>query len=197
MNRFFALFIVVCLPVFGRCATETGNWDILLFGDKIGHMSITHTTQDDGGETFVLDSHSKAKILWIDKDVTSHVEVVVRDGKVISTVYKEVENGKVERWYNVTWNGNGYTADGYKGKKTIAQVIPITVVSAYFKDLTKLSKIFDEAEAEFVTMDNTEPDVWEFKTGSRGKNVFHAINGHVQNVDFHASIATVKMVKVK
>jgi hypothetical protein len=197
MNRLFTLLIVICLPAFGRCSTEIARWDILLFGSKIGNMSITHKTQDGGVEMFILDSYSRAKVLWIDKEVTSHVEVVIRDGKVISTVYKEVENGKVERWYNVTWNGNGYSADGYKGKKTISQVIPSTVVSAYFEDLTKLTKVFDEAEAEFVNLDHTEADTWEFKTGTRGKNVFHAINGRVQNVDFHASIATVKMVKVK
>lgn len=194
---FLPVLFLMATPNICLSASETANWDITLFGDKIGHMSIVHQTGAEGTETFVLNSYTKAKILWIDKEVTSHVEIVFKQGRMVSSIYKEVENGKVARWYNVTWNGNGYTADGYKGKKTIAQTIPCTVVAAYFKDFTKLNKVFDEAEAEFVEMQHTGPDVWEFKSGSRGRSVFHTTNGHVENVEFHASIATVKMVRVK
>jgi hypothetical protein len=197
MHRFIALLFTFIAGANIYGATEIARWDIMLFGDKIGNMSIEHQTGPGGVETFVLNSYTRARILWMDKEVTSHVEVVINNGKVISTVYKEVENGKVERWYNVTWNGNGYNADGYKGKKTINQIIPCTVVAAYFKDLNKLNKVFDEAEAEFVDLQHPEPDQWEFKSGTRGKSVFHAPNGHIQNTEFHASIATVRMVKVK
>lgn len=158
-------------------------------------MVVTLQNQPDGKETYLLQSEIKAKILWIDKHVVSRMEAVFKDGKLLLSNYSEVENGEKKRWYTVALNGSTYTADGYKGKKTFTTPIPYTVVTSYFKDLRKVASVFDEAEADFVSLAHPEPDVWEFKSGNRGRNVFHSINGIVRYVEFHASIASVKFVR--
>lgn len=188
-----ALFIVLCTGL--APAPQSVNYDVILFGDKVGRMVVTLQNQPDGKETYLLQSDVKAKILWIDKHVVSRMEAVFKDGKLLLSNYSEVENGEKKRWYNVALNGSTYTADGYKGKKTFTTPIPYTVVTSYFKDLRKVASVFDEAEADFVSLAHPEPDVWEFKSGNRGRNVFHSINGIVRSVEFHASIASVKFVR--
>ncbi len=178
-------------------ATETATYDVILFGDKVGNMVVTHQTLADGKESYLLQSNVKAKILWIDKEVVSRMEAIFKDGKLLTSNYSEVENGEKKRWYNVNLTGNVYTADGFKGKRTITQPIPYTVVTSYFKDLRKVTRVFDEAECDFVDLAHPEPDTWEFKSGGRGRNVFHSVNGVVKFVEFHASIASVKFIRTR
>ncbi len=188
-----AMLLVLCAGF--APAPQSVNYDVILFGDKVGRMVVTLQNQPDGKESYLLQSDVKAKILWIDKHVVSRMEAVFKDGKLLQSNYSEVENGEKKRWYNVSLSGTTYTADGYKGKKTITRAIPYTVVTSYFKDLRKVANVFDEAEADFVDLAHPEPDVWEFKSGNRGRNVFHSINGIVRSVEFHASIASVKFVR--
>jgi hypothetical protein len=190
----FIFLLIACNNL--NAATEVDKYDILLFGDKIGSLTATHETMPDGSESYTLDSHSKATILWIDKEVTSHLAAVYKDGKLISSVYREIEDGKLKRWYNVSWNGSSYTADGYKGKMNFTQAPTHSVANLFFENFNSVNKIFDEAESVFCDMSHPEPGTWEFKGGNGSRNIYHAVNGRVQSAEYHVTLATVKMVRV-
>lgn len=195
--RHVSVFMFLFIACTGICAaSEVAKFDILLFGDKIGSLTATHDKNPDGTESYSLDSHSKARILWMDKEVTSHLAVIYKDGKLISSVYKEIEDGKVKRWYNVNWNGSSYTADGYKGKVNVAEAATNSVATLFFHDFNSVSKIFNEAESVFCDLTHPEPGTWEFKGGNGSRNIYHAVNGKVQSAEYHVTLATVKMVRV-
>ena len=177
-------------------ATEVSHFDILLFGDKVGSLTISKDVRADGSELYILDSYSKATILWTNHENATHYEVVYKNGRLVSSRFKEIENGTLKRWNTVSWDGTQYVLDGYKGKRTFNEVPVISVVSLFFNDVSKNNKLFYEGEADFTELKHLDANTVEFKSSDGNRNVYHYVNGKAQNMDIHVSIATVKMVRV-
>lgn len=175
---------------------QTQHFDIQLFGDKIGVMTVSHETKPDGSQFYIIESKSRAKILWITRDNFSHYETVYKNGKFYSSVYKEIENGKVSRWGNTQWDGSKYVAENYHGKKSFTETPAFTIVNLYFDEVKKMHRVFYDTEAEFVNVEHTDENTLEFKTSDGHRNVYHFVNGKIQQVDVHVSFATVKIVRV-
>ena len=189
-------FLFLLITLSGFSARETVLFDIMLFGNKVGYLTITREPQPDGTELYVLDTKSKAKILWITRENSAHYEVVYKDGKLVSSGFKEIENGEVKRWNNITWDGKTYTSNGYKGKKTFTEVPTYSIVSVYFRDMKNINRIFYEIEGDFNDLRNPEPGTYEFKSSDGNRNVYHYVNGKIHHMEFHVSFATVKMVRI-
>jgi hypothetical protein len=188
------LFLNVSIGTFA--AIEKHDYDILLFGDKIGSMYASKELKPDGSEVYVIESNSKAKILWISRSNYSRYETVYKNGQFISSEYKEVENGKLSRWGTVKWDGKKYLVDNYAGKKTFTEIPQYTVISLYFSDVSKMKRIFYDAEANFNEVAHTDENTIEFKSSDGHRNVYHFINGILHHLEVHVSFATVKMVRV-
>lgn len=178
-----------------KAAVQTIHFDILLFGDKIGVMTVTREEKPGGIEFYTLSSHSKAKILWINKENSTRYEVTYKDGRLISSTHKEYENSELKRWTNITLNGNIYQVDSYKGKRTFTEPPMYSIVTIYFKDLRLVKRIFYEAEADYDNVEHPEPDIWQFKSSDGNKNIYHFVNGQIKDTEFKVSIATVKMLR--
>ncbi|MES2621657.1 MAG: DUF6134 family protein [Bacteroidota bacterium] len=177
-------------------AGQTITYDMFLWGDKIGTMTVTKTDKEGGIEEYVLDSKLKAKVLWVTRENTSHLETVFKNGKMISSYQKEIDNGKVKRWNRVTFDGTTYTVDGYKGKRTFTEQPVLSVAPLYFKGLSGATRLFHEAEAEFCTVEKIDNETWQFKVSDGSRNVYHFKDGIPVSLEFHVSIATVKLVRV-
>lgn len=195
-KAFGALIAFLIFPFFSN-ALETVKYDVILWGDKIGQMVVTHDVKPDGTEVYTLETHSKAKILWINKANDTRYDVVYKDGKLFSSKHTEIENGVKKRWTNITLDNGVYKVDSYKGKRTFTEVPTYSIVSIYFKDVKNVKRIFYEAEADFDDVEHPEANTWEFKSSDGNRNVYHYENGKLTTTEFHVSIATVKMVLVK
>ncbi len=189
-----ALIFGVSLPAFS--ATEVLRFKVLLFGDSVGRLTISKETRADGSELYMLDSYSKARILWIVHENTTHYEVVYKDGKLFSSRFKEIEKGELKRWNNVSWDGKQYNVDGYKGKRILNETPVFSIVSLFFSNTQNVKKLFYEAEADFSDVEHLENNTLEFKSSDGNRNVYHYVNGRANSMEFHVSIASVKMVKI-
>lgn len=179
-------------------SAESIVFDMILFGDKIGNMTITREEKPDGVEFYTLETRSKAKFLWVDHDNFTRYEVTYKNGVLISSSHIESDNGKVERWTKVEKKGATYFVDGYKGKRTFTEEPKYSIVTIYFKDIKNAQRIFYEAEGDFSNMKkSSEPDTWEFKSSDGNRNVYHFKNGKIHSMEFHVSVVTVKTVRVK
>jgi hypothetical protein len=114
----------------------------------------------------------------------------------VSSRFKEIENGALKRWTNVSWDGKQYNLEGYKGKQTFTQAPTLSIVSLFFNGISGSNKIFYEAEGDFSDLQHPDATTLEFKTSDGNRNVYHYVNGRAQSMEFHVSIATVKMVRV-
>jgi hypothetical protein len=198
IKRYLVQVVMLFLLGFAKTSTavEVSHFDILLFGDKVGHLTISKEVKVDGSELYIMDSYSKATILWTNHENATHYEVVYKNGRLLSSRFKEIENGTLKRWNTVNWDGRQYVLDGYKGKRTFTEVPVISVVSLFFNDISKNNKLFYEGEGDFTELKHLDANTVEFKSSDGNRNVYHYVNGKAENMDIHVSIATVKMVRV-
>lgn len=189
-----ALFVSLLFIAMGVSA-QTISFDVYMFGDKIGTMNISRAVQADGTEHYVMQTKSRAKVLWIDRSNETRYDVVYKEGKLLSSNVKEVEDGKVKRWVNVKWDGTKYNVEGYKGKRSFTQVPTMSVVTMFFKEPTAVASIYYEAEGEFDALKNPEEHTWQFKGSDGQLNIYKYKNGKISEVEFHVSIATIKLVR--
>ena len=176
-------------------AVETIHFDILLFGDKIGDMTITHELKPDGTDYYGIVTQSKAKILWINRDNFSRYDLVYKQGKLVSSVFKEIENGEVKRWANVKWDGTHYAVDSHKGKSTFTESPKITSITMYFNQIPNTDKVFYESEGDYAKLEHPDANTWEFKSSDGHRTIYYFVNGKIHHVEIHISIATVKMMR--
>lgn len=198
--KILVIVLVSLAPLFvssqEKNVSETLTYDMYLWGDKIGRMTISRTQHEDGTEKYILNSHAKAKVLWIVRDNSAYMETIFKNGKLVSSYQKEMENGKVKRWNRVTYDGSKFVVEGYKGKRNFTEVPAFSVAPIYFKGLKNVTRLLYEAEADFANVEKINDDTWQFKGSDGSRNVYHIKNGKAESLDFHTSIATVKMLRV-
>lgn len=196
MIRVFCLAILLCLSaILNTLKSQSCFFDVMLFGSKIGEMKVTKKAEKDGIEKYTVSSNSSAKILWITRHVTSELNVTYKDGKLQSSNFKEIENGKMKRWTNIECNSKECEIDSYKGKKTLKEVPSYSLANVYFKDGKGLSKIFYEAEGDFSPIIQANKNIVEYKTSDGIHNYYYFENGQIKSMEYHLSIANVKMVR--
>lgn len=193
MKNGLILFLLVCG---NTLAAQTKVFDMTVLGFKFGKMIVTRNVEPDSTEVYTLNASGKATVLWIDFVSQTKQEVRYKNGRLVSSSYTEIENGKTKRWNKVTFDGKKYQVDSYKGKSSFAEAPVFSVASLYFKNSTNLKKIFYEAEAEYAPVNHTGKENIEFKTSEGNRSVYHFINGEIQNMEFYISIAIVYMKRV-
>ena len=177
--------------------TETIQFDVFLFGNKIGTSVLTREKPNDSTEVFTLKTKAKATILWIDRDNQTTYEVVYRHGRLYSSATREVENGSVKNWNKVQSDGTRYTITDAKGERTVNEVPKFSIVKVFFEDATKVNRLFFESDGSMYTMLHPEPNTCEFKSKDGGRNIYRYVNGRLEMVEFHVTFATVHLKRVK
>jgi hypothetical protein len=173
-------------------------FNLILFGDSAGLETITKTHDANGIDNYVLDSRIQAKILWITRTNQTHYEARYKDGKMISASYYEINNGKRDKWSNIQFDGKAYEVETHRGKKTYTEVPTYSVGPLYCDGFNPNRKrFFSDTDGEFIDLKFPEPNTIEFKSPDGNKNVFHFKNGLMNDAEFHTTIATVYLKRVK
>ena len=167
-------------------------FDFFLWGNKIGDLTATRVVKADSSEFFTIHSRSVAKILWINRENETTLEVTYKNGILLSSSHKEYETGKLSKWTIINKNGSSYELQTEKARRSFTELPVFSIVSAYFKTALMPSRIFDEALGEFYSFRKTDTNVWEYKTSEGSRYVYIYQNGKLSEMEFHVSIATVK-----
>lgn len=185
--------MVLCFALTLGLSAQRIHFDVILFGDKVGDLTVTKTLEPENVEHYTLETHSAAKILWINRENESRYDVKYQNGKLISSSHIEKQNGRLERWTKVHFDGQIYQVDSYKGKRSFTEAPDFSIVTLYFEPRKLHRKIFYEAEADFNELKYPDANTMEFKSSDGNRNVYHYENGHIHDMEFHVSIATVYM----
>jgi hypothetical protein len=168
-----------------------------LFGDSVGVSTITKRS-NNGIDEYTLDSRARAKVLWIVRQNHTHYESKFKDGKLISASYYEENNGKKDKWSYITFNGKEYVAENYRGKKTFTEAPTHSIGSIYCDPYNAgRRRFFNEAELDFNELKFPDANTIEFKSSDGNRNVYRFKNGQINMAEFHTSIATVYIKRIK
>ena len=191
------LSLVLFSTLISGISAQTLKFNIILFGDSVGNSIITRTHDANGIDNYTLDSRVRAKILWITRENHTHYESRFKDGKMISAVYYEINNGKKDKWSNIQWDGKEYQVDSYHGKKSFKEAPTHSIGSLYCDrfDATR-KRFFYEPEADFNELSFTDANTAQFKSSDGNKNIYHFKNGYINNVECHTTLATIYLKRV-
>jgi hypothetical protein len=191
------LSLVLFSTLISGISAQTLRFNIVLFGDSVGNSIITRTRDANGIDNYTLDSRVRAKILWITRENHTHYESRFKDGKMISAVYYEINNGKKDKWSNIQWDGSLYQVDSYHGKKTFKESPTHSIGSLYCDRYDAGRKrFFYEPEADFNDLNFPDANTVEFKSSDGNKNIYHFKNGYINNVECHTTLATIYLKRV-
>jgi len=196
MQKLFILITCVILATAANAQKLVFN--MILFGDSVGLETITKTHDANGVDNYILDSRIQAKILWITRTNQTHYEARYKDGKLISASYYEINNGKKDKWSNIQFDGKAYQEETQRGRKTFTEAPTFSVGPLYCDNFDPNRKrFFSDTDGEYVDLKFPEPNTLEFKSVDGNKNVFHYKNGQINDAEFHTTIATVYLKRVK
>lgn len=165
------------------------------FGIKFGTMTVTKSKENDSTDLYTLHAKGYLKVLWMERNDETYYAVRYRHGKLISSSYKQVESGVTKKWTNVTCNGSQYVVDSYRGKRSFTEAPVYSILSLYFNSPQNLKSIFYEAEANYANVKHNGNAV-EVLSSDGNRSIYKYINGVLQEMEFHISIATVYMKRI-
>lgn len=193
MNK---LYVIIYLSVItSALSAQTITYDMTVLGSKFGKMVVSRRVQDST-ELFTLDAKGKATILWMDFENETIQEVRYKGGKLISSSYKEIENGKTKKWNKVAYDGRQYQVESHAGKRSFNEVPSYSVMSLYFYDPQQRSRIFHEAEAGYTGLKRIDANTLEIRNADGSRSVYHYDGGKLNKMEFHLTIATVYMNRI-
>ncbi len=187
------LYVFILLSVICRAlSAQTIVYEMTVLGSKFGKMVVSRRMQDSI-ELYTLDAKGKATILWMDFENETIQEVRYKGGKLISSSYKEIENGKTKKWNKVSYDGRQYQVESYAGRRSFNEVPQYSVISLYFVDPQQRARIFHEAEASYTGLKRIDANTLEIKNADGSRSVYRYDQGKLNTMEFHLAIATVYM----
>src|SRR5690349_17261924 len=130
MKKSLSILLVLFLSVLVSQA-QTRKYEVILSGDKIGELTVTRTIKGNF-TTYKLESKSEAKVLFTTKKNYVLMDVIYKDGKLLSANCKNEINDEVDNYANIFWDGAKYTITNEKKKFTYATPVTFSIISLYF-----------------------------------------------------------------
>ena len=173
------------------------SYNIKLWGDSIGRMDVVHTHNKDSSDTYIIESKSKAKFLWIVRDGYSKFEAIYKNGKLISSSHVEIENKKAKRSTTVKYDGKLYQVNSTEtGTRSFSETPLCSDASMYFSEYKNTSRIFYLPDASFYNTTRINSNTIEFKSSDGHRNVYLFENGRIKSMEFHLPLASVYMNRI-
>lgn len=179
----------------GQLLSQTVVFDMSAFGIKFGTMTVSKLKENDSTELYTLLAKGYLKILWMERNDETRHTVRFQNGKLLSSVYTQIETEKIKKWTNVSFDGKKYVVDSYRGKRTFTEAPVFSILSLYFNSAKDIQRIFYEAESDFANVKHPDANTIEIKTSDGNRSVYKYVNDILQEMEFHISIATVYMRK--
>lgn len=192
MNKLFLPFLLFCNPLF----SQQVMFDMTAFGITFGKMTVTKIKENDSTELYTLNAKGYLKILWMERNDETRYEVRYRNGKLLSSSYRQIETGKTKKWTTVVYDGQKYSVDSYRGKRTFTEIPVYSILTLYFSDPKNVNRIFYEAESDFATVKHPDTNTVEIKSSDGNRSIYRFLNGAINEMEFHISIATVYMKRL-
>jgi hypothetical protein len=188
----FLLLIILFQQISAQSIKQ--DYDLFLWGNKIGNVKTEKRLLADTGIVYLLESNTKAKVLWINRSVYTRNLVEFRHGKIHSVDYNAIEDGKPWRWTKISRHPEGYLVESAAGKKLLRRLPFNCIATIYFHGMPSGTEMLDETGAGITSLTPKGPACVEYKGLDGSKNIFWYKNGRVEKAEFHMSIATVSML---
>lgn len=183
-------------------------WSVGIYGQQItfqmsalginfGKMTVTKTKENDSTDLYTLHAKGVLKVLWIERSDETKNSVRYQNGYLIASSYTQLESGKKTAWNTIRFDGKKYNVESEKGKRSFTEKPTFSVLKLYFQHPENLTRIFSEAEADFVSVNHIDNSIIELKDAAGRRNLyFYNGKGTVDKLEFYTAVAKVSMKRI-
>lgn len=171
-------------------------FDMSAYGLKLGQMVLTHTVVNDSIERYTVKSEGKSDFLWLKREEQRTFEVEYRHGKLFSSDFEYIENGKQIEWSTIRFDGEKYVMKSHEGDKEFEEPLEFSLVKFYFNPSWNTERLFCEEDCTYATLKRNEQTL-AMVSEDGNKSTYHLKDGKIEAIDVHFSIATVKLTRVE
>lgn len=172
------LFLMLCLIV----GAQKRNYDVELFGKKIGSTTVERIDKGGGVVQFKLYSNSEANILFTKKTSTMVFDITYKDGKLLSSYCKNVKDGVTEI-VTLTWEGTRYVIKKGEEVLQLNHMVDFSAIQLYFTEPIGKARIFSERLGQFCNFIKVAEGVYECKLASGVTNIYRYKNGQLYEME--------------
>jgi len=187
--RTFLLLLAMLGSISSSCA-QTQNFDIFLFDNKVGTMSVSRKDYGNGTIYYELKSHSEAKVMFIKKILDVEMTSTYEKGKMVRCYSRYTVNGKTETYVSASWDGTRYNVETEKGTSTHAKEVAYSVLHLFYKEPSAQQSLWSERVGQQLPILHKGNGVYEFKNPGAATNIYKYENGKVKEVEMKATFGT-------
>ena len=151
-------------------------YDVELFGKKIGSTTVERIDKGNGEIEIKLSSNTEVNILFSHKTSVMNMDVVYKNGQLISSYVKNVKDDVTEV-ANVLWDGAKYVIKKGEETFTLKQVVDFSSSVLYFIEPVGRPLIFSERLGRFCSFKTLSAGVYECKLDNGVDNIYRYKNG--------------------
>jgi len=151
-------------------------YDVELFGKKIGSTVVERIDKGNGLVEYKLSSNSSVSILFTKKTSEMTMDVIYKNGQLISSYVKNVKDDVAEV-ATVIWDGARYVIK--RGEETLVmkQVVDFSNILLYYTEPKGRLTIFSERLGRFWNFTPLQDGVYECKLDNGVDNIYRYKNG--------------------
>lgn len=158
------------------CTAQKRNYDVILFGKKIGNTTVERIDKGNGVVNYKLNSSSEVEILFSKKTSYMNYDIYYKDGKLFSAYVKNVKDGVTEI-VNLVWETTQYIIKKGSEVLHLNQQQDFSSISLYFAEPINRTRIFSERMGEFTIFKKVSEGVYECKMANGVNNIYRYRNG--------------------
>jgi hypothetical protein len=174
----FAFFLIISISL----QSQKHIYDVELFGKKIGTTVVERIDKGNGEIEYKLSSNSEVSILFTKKTSAMNMDVIYKNGQLISSYVKNVKDDITEV-ATVIWDGAKYVIK--KGEETLVlkQPVDFSNVLLYFVEPKGRLTIFSERLGKLWSFNPMASGVYECKLDNGVDNIYRYKNGQLVELE--------------
>lgn len=166
-------------------------FEMSAFGIKFGKMTVTKTQLNDSTVVYSLSAKGYLKFLGIErKDETQNI-VKYCNGRLVSSMYRQTENGVLKKWSDIYYDGGQLQIKSNTGKRNLSIPPALSVIMLYFNNPQKSIQLFNESDGVTLNLETSDKLSYTSKLPGGNKNVYRYTKEGIREVEYHLAIATV------
>ena len=170
-------------------------YDVELFGKKIGSTVVERIDKGNGEIEYKLTSNSQVNILFTKKTSAMNMDVIYKNGQLISSYVKNVKDDVTEV-ATVLWDGARYVIK--KGEETLVlkQAVDFSNILLYYFEPKGRSSIFSERLGRLWGFTPLGNGVYECKLDNGVDNIYRYKDGLLVELEMSKGASVfMKLVK--
>ena len=151
-------------------------YDVELFGKKIGTTVVERVDKGNGEIEYKLNSNSEVNILFTKKTSMMVMDVVYKNGQMVSSYVKNVKDDVTEV-ATILWDGAKYVIKRGEESLVLSQSIDFSNALLYYFEPKGRTRIFSERLGQFCAFKTIDAGVYECKQTNGVDNIYRYKNG--------------------